>query len=472
MLENGCRCHVSHLGNEPKFGRIFQGSRGDRREVWWTSPPYAAVMPLYDQLALSPLLHHCNFLLPLKLLDVFFNPLCVQGTSPLASKFIAMHHNVTEALSPQDVVYYSYGPSDLCCVLFYLLITVVMHAIIQEYVLDGFSLIVSWGVQKLNRKLHLSKMKHNKFNESGQLLVFYLISLVWSADIIRREGYLLNISRLWEHYPNHEMTYVPLQVLLHHPALLLAPLLPGAVLPEGEEGGWLTTHSPVLLGLTLLLQEDMKNKIIYASLYLIFFGSAYILSYTHIAICLSFLHYMVESIFHLGRLLYFAEKTKLANYITYNNSVTMCSFSTWDVLFVLVRLGSITLSVLTFWYGLALTAKSSETAGDMAAGDFNTQLIRKLVKPGFVRRRLNCLVAVGLLQAWMMWNFINFHLQRMREKAALAARKTVARRDKRQRKEEAKKTGMEDDELPEVDQNTLRSRAAAAAAAAGKSKRS
>ncbi|UYV83059.1 BMPR2 [Cordylochernes scorpioides] len=33
-LENGCRCHVSHLGNEPEFGRIFQGSRGDRRVVW------------------------------------------------------------------------------------------------------------------------------------------------------------------------------------------------------------------------------------------------------------------------------------------------------------------------------------------------------------------------------------------------------------------------------------------------------
>ncbi|UYV75373.1 hypothetical protein LAZ67_13000024 [Cordylochernes scorpioides] len=29
-LENGCRCHVSHLGDEPEFGRIFQGSRGDR----------------------------------------------------------------------------------------------------------------------------------------------------------------------------------------------------------------------------------------------------------------------------------------------------------------------------------------------------------------------------------------------------------------------------------------------------------
>lgn len=36
--------------------------------------------------------------------------------------------------------------------------------------------------------------------------------------------------------------------------------------------------------------------------------------------------------------------------------------------------------------------------------------------------RINCLAAVCLLQAWMMWNFINFHLRRMRERGA-ASRK-------------------------------------------------
>ena len=41
-------------------------------------------------------------------------------------------------------------------------------------------------LQKMNRKLHLSKVKHSKFNESGQLLVFYLASVIWGADIILR----------------------------------------------------------------------------------------------------------------------------------------------------------------------------------------------------------------------------------------------------------------------------------------------
>jgi len=35
--------------------------------------------------------------------------------------------------------------------------------------------------------------------------------------------------------------------------------------------------------------------------------------------------------------------------------------------------------------------------------------------------RINCLVAVCLLQAWMMWNFITFHLRRLRERTAAGA---------------------------------------------------
>ena len=41
-------------------------------------------------------------------------------------------------------------------------------------------------LQKLNRKMHLSKVKHSKFNESGQLLTFYFVSAVWGADTIMR----------------------------------------------------------------------------------------------------------------------------------------------------------------------------------------------------------------------------------------------------------------------------------------------
>merc|ERR1719204_1487798 len=66
----------------------------------------------------------------------------------------------------QDVLAYTQGPKDIPAIFFYLLISVVMHAIIQEYLLD-----------KVNKKLHLSKIKHAKFNESGQLLAFYITSI-------------------------------------------------------------------------------------------------------------------------------------------------------------------------------------------------------------------------------------------------------------------------------------------------------
>ena len=50
-------------------------------------------------------------------------------------------------------------------------------------------------------------MKHTKFNESGQLLAFYLVSLVWAGDIVLREN-LLSIRSLWEGYPHTNMTFM------------------------------------------------------------------------------------------------------------------------------------------------------------------------------------------------------------------------------------------------------------------------
>ncbi|XP_054712433.1 translocating chain-associated membrane protein 1-like 1 isoform X2 [Uloborus diversus] len=316
---------------------------------------------------------------------IFVVGLLFQVTAPLASIFVVMHHNVTEGLDPNDIVLYTYGRQDACVITFYFLIAIVMHAILQEYALD-----------KLNRKLHLSKVKHSKFNESGQLLIFYLISLIWGGDIILREGYLLNISQLWQDYPHNEMTFMFKFYFIVQLAY------------------WL--HCYPELYFQKVKKDEMKPRIIYTTLYLVFLTAAYVLNFTRIAICLSVLHYVVESIFHTSRLLYFAERSRAASY----------GFTVWNVLFVLVRLGSISLSVLTFWYGLA--KQQVTPAMDIVTGNFNTQLIR-----------INCLVAVFLLQAWMMWNFINFHMKRLRERAAQAAsskKKALAKKEKKQKKDE------------------------------------
>jgi len=189
----------------------------------------------------------------------------------------------------------------------------------------------------------------------------------------------------------------------------------------------------------------MASRITYASLYLIFLIAAYVLNFTRVALCLILIHYLVECIFHFARLVYFAEKVQAAN----------IAFAIYNIAFVLIRLGSITISILTFWYGLAW---SDALSIDIEAGNFNTQTIR-----------INCLLSVCLVQAWMMWNFITFHLKRFRERSQLNKKKANVKKDKRQKKDEVKRNSEEDvSELPEVDQNTKKDLRARAAATKGK----
>ena len=325
---------------------------------------------------------------------LFVMGLLFQSTSPLASIFIAMSHNVTEIY--EENVLYSYGVKDLALIFFYILISIVVHAIIQEYVLD-----------KINRKLHLSKIKHSKFNESGQLLIFYLFSVLWGGEVIRREGYLWSISKLWIDYPFHHMSYLCKLYFIVQIAY------------------WL--HNFPELYLQKVKKDEMVSRITYSSFYLFFFTAAYSQNFTRIALCLSIIHYTAEALFHFSRLCYFADITSVSDY----------GFKLWNVLFVVARLATITLSVLTFWYGLAINQKSTLS---FIEGNFNTQLVR-----------INCLLTLFLLQAWMMWNFITFHLKRIRERNL---EKHMAKK-KSHKNQSKKSTRMDEDvnELPEVDQN-------------------
>lgn len=247
------------------------------------------------------------------------------------------------------------------------------------------------------------------------------MSVVWAIDILVREN-LFNIRFLWEGYPHSDMTFmfkfyfiVQLAYWLH-------------VYPE--------------LYFQKVKREDMPARIQYASLYFVFILGAYVFSYTRVALCLLILQYAVESIFHASRLLSYADKTDIANPL----------YKLHDVCFVLARLGSISLAFLTFWYGLALAPAEFQKV-DFATGNFNTSVFR-----------LNALIAVCLLQAWLMWNFITFHLRRMREAKSAASEaksSSVGRKKTQQEKAKARKENKksEDDKdkdeyLPEVDQDT------------------
>ena len=128
----------------------------------------------------------------------------------------------------------------------------------------------------------------------------------------------------------------------------------------------------------------MSPRIQYASLYIAFIGAAYLLNFTRVALLLLILQYTVEAVFHACRLLTYAEKGDIAKPL----------YHLHEVLFVLARLASITLAVLTFWYGLALLPAEQQVI-DLSQGIFNTSLFR-----------LNALIAIGLLQGMLLIIFI------------------------------------------------------------------
>ncbi|KAI7691028.1 Translocating chain-associated membrane protein 1-like 1, partial [Sarcoptes scabiei] len=323
--------------------------------------------------------------------------LLLQATSPFAVCFVALQHNITETIG-NPFVHYSIGPKDCCVIFFYFLITIVIHAVIQEYIID-----------RITRKLHLSKTKHSKFNESAQLLVFYLFSSVWAFEILRRDGLLLSIPQIWSNYPEK---HVAMSYMIKYYFII-------------QIAYWLHTFPELYF--QKVKRDELFGRIVYGLSYSILFIVAYYMNFNRIALCLSLIHYISEALLHLSNLLNFSNKNKFYNYV----------FNTWNVVFVLVRLLSISLSVLTFWYGLA---SSSIPSVDFASGNFNTPLIR-----------LTCLSVIGLLQALMMWNFITFHLLRIRERA-----EEIARRKKnaleRSQLNKPKLSDIDVDELPEVDQ--------------------
>ncbi|KAJ3611221.1 hypothetical protein NHX12_021237 [Muraenolepis orangiensis] len=295
---------------------------------------------------------------------VFLLGLMFEVTSKAAVLFITVQYNVTissneGAEETTSVNHFLHGIKDLATVFFYMLVAIILHAIIQEYVLD-----------KLNRKMHFSKTKHSKFNESGQLGVFYLFSFGWGTSILLSENILSNPVSLWEGYPHVQM---PFQMKFFYICQL---------------GYWL--HALPELYFQKTKKEDIPRQLVYISLYLVHIAGAYVLNMNRLGLVLLVIHYFVELIFHISRLVYFSNETR------------QTGFTAWAVLFVLGRLLTLSLSVLTVGFGLA----TSEQQGfDLDAGHLT------------VLPRITVLAAICLTQAFMMWKFINFQLRRWREHA-------------------------------------------------------
>ncbi|MEE6477084.1 hypothetical protein FKM82_011348 [Ascaphus truei] len=307
----------------------------------------------------------------------FFMVLCVliglmfEVTAKTAFLFILPQYNISIPSHDGEIVYYQYGMKDLVTILFYVIIAIILHAIVQEYILD-----------KINRRLHLSKVKQSKLNESGQLAAFHLMSMFWCLYVAVTEGYLSNPKTLWESYPH---VYLPFQVKFFYLCQLAY---------------WL--HALPELYFQKVKKEEIPRQLQYISLYLVHIAGAYLLNLTRLGLILLLLQYVAEFLFHIARLFYFTDE---------NNQKL---FNAWGVVYVTTRLFTLTLSVLAIGFGLA-RAESHSFNPDK--GNFNTLLFRMFV-----------LLLMCLSQTWMMWRFIHFQLRRWREycKEQAARKKTAA----------------------------------------------
>lgn len=325
---------------------------------------------------------------------VFVIGLMVQATSPLASVFINLHHNVTGEHG--DLPLYLPGFKDTAAIFFYSLICIIVHAIIQEYVLD-----------KVSKKLHLSKSKLVIFSTSGQLLFFYFVSAAWGIDIALKEHLIPDFSRIWLEYPAPMFFMFKMYIIVQQAYSLHE-------LPE--------------LYFQRVKKEEWANKALQSLASFALIAVPYVLNFNRLLVFLLVLHHVAEFVYHGSQLLQTIDKDE--------KFIKVARLAS-TILQIVARLGSIILAVLTLWYGLALNENQTI---DIQNGLFNTAAIRFSVLAGII-----------LLQMYLIFKVISQEISRTREN--VAAQPTP--KTKVQKKEKPKKSKKnEESDLPEVDQNT------------------
>ena len=216
-----------------------------------------------------------------------------QATSPLAQIFAVPQYNSTHGgferkdrrmingkhSTGDGSVTYGHGRRDLATIFFYSICAIVVHAVIQEYLLDvrrSFlcAFYISLNLQKLQRKLHLSKTKTSKFNESGHLAIFAVYAAVHAFYIVNhvrslrendlfkailQSNYVSDISQLWSGYPvgHRDMSFL---IKVFYLAQLAY---------------WV--HQFPEFYFSKIKKDEMKTRSVYIVLYFLYIGGAYAL---------------------------------------------------------------------------------------------------------------------------------------------------------------------------------------------------
>ncbi|KAM4834415.1 translocating chain-associated membrane protein 1-like 1 [Thomomys bottae] len=309
--------------------------------------------------------------------------LMFEGTAEVSIVFLTLQHGVVvpaegdQALPEGTQTLYYYGVRDLATVFFYMLVAIVLHATLQEYVLD-----------KISKRMQFTKARQNKCHESGQYGAFYLASCVWGACILVTEDCLSDPALLWRTPPHNLMTF---QMKFFYISQLAY---------------WF--HGFPELYFQKVKKQELPGHLVYLGVHLFHIAGAYLLSLNHLGLLLLVLHYLVEFLSHLCALVYFSDEE-------YQKGV-----SPWTPVFILGRLLTLVVSVVTV--GLHL-AGSPGRSGDATGGNVNV-----------LAAKIAVLSSSCSIQAYITWTLVTVHLQRWVDQARLQAPGAKKRRSRASRK--------------------------------------
>ncbi|XP_002717148.1 translocating chain-associated membrane protein 1-like 1 isoform X1 [Oryctolagus cuniculus] len=294
----------------------------------------------------------------------FLLGLMFEGTAGVSIVFLTLQHGVTVPATEEQASgsrsLYHYGGKDLATVFFYMLVAIIIHATIQEYVLD-----------KINKRMQFTKAKQNKFNESGQFSVFYFVSCIWGTIILISENCLADPTLLWRSHPPNMMTF---QMKFFYISQLAY---------------WF--HGFPELYFQKIRKQDIPRQLIYIGLHLFHISGAYLLYLNHLGLLLLVLHYFVELLSHMCGLFYFSDEK-------YQKGLSL-----WALVFILGRLTTLIVSVLTVGFHLA----GSQTRDpDALTGNVNV-----------LAAKIAVLSSSCTIQAYITWTLITVWLQRWVEES-------------------------------------------------------
>lgn len=245
------------------------------------------------------------------------------------------------------------------------------------------------------------------------------MSFLWGAEVIIREQYAENMSRLWTDYPNHPMTF------LHKLYFIIQLSYYLHMLPE--------------LYFQKVKKDEQGEKLRHSIAGTVVIGILYFLAYRRVAIVLLTLHYFSEFIGHTFGLLEVFDKDEKyvkcqllkPNLLVVQNLnfnlflVRVCN----NIVFLLTAFSTLVLSFLTFFTGIA--------------------------KLNPMRGMLGLLIAFTI-QGFLIFRFITSFLKSKRESKDQSAAKLTTKKPKSAattNNAPSKKERKKESDLPEADQN-------------------